>query len=82
VKAFNQALTEAIQYVQSNPEEAVQAVKDNFKLPADKLFKSLNRTHYTFVSGSDLQKSINDYFRVIGKPLDESDTAFYLLSAQ
>ncbi len=82
VAAFNQALGDAIQYVQSNPEGAVQSVKENFKLPSEKLLKSLNRTHYTFMSGSDLREAINNYYKVIGKPLDESDTAFYFLAAQ
>ncbi|MEA5079940.1 MAG: ABC transporter substrate-binding protein [Anaerolineaceae bacterium] len=82
VEAFNQALSDAIAYVESAPSEAVAAVKDNYKLPVAKLEKSLSRTHYNLVTGSDLQATINGYYQLIGKPLDENDSAFYYIPAK
>lgn len=82
VEEFNQALTDAIAFVESNPSEAVAAVKDNYKLPAPKLEKSLSRTHYNLVTGTDLQTAINGYYQLIGKPLDENDSAFYYIPAK
>lgn len=82
IAAFNRALADAIQYVEDNPADAVAAVKDHFKLPAEKLLRSLNRTHYALVTGTDLQTTLDEYYQVIGKPLDENDTAFYYFPAQ
>lgn len=79
---FNQTLAEAIQFVETSPADAVAAVQENYKLPAEKLARSLSRTRYTLVTGTELQTAINGYYQLIGKPLDENDTAFYYLPAQ
>lgn len=82
VNEFNTALSEAIAYVQQNPEAAAQEVQTFYKLPADKLLKSLGRTRYHLTTGSGMQTEIQSYYQTIGKPLDENFTDFYFIPAQ
>lgn len=79
ITRFNQALADAILAVQQDPAAAVEAVKTNYKLPAEILLTSLSRTHYTLVTGQEMQNAIQTYYSVIGKPLDENFSAFYYL---
>jgi ABC-type nitrate/sulfonate/bicarbonate transport system substrate-binding protein len=82
IAAFNQALGESISMAQSDPSDAVTATQSNYKLSAALLLKSLSRTRFNLVSGQDLQETIDNYYTVIGKPLDEKFSAFYYLAAQ
>lgn len=80
--AFNAALAEAIQFIEENPEEAVAQVKDQFKLPEAVLLRSLQRTHFSLLTGEALQKDVTAYYELIGKPLDDNYADFYYLPAQ
>lgn len=82
IAAFNQALTEAILQVQQDPAAAVETVKASYKLPAEILLKSLSRTRYQMISGAEMQQAIETYYRVIGKPLDETIKGFYYTAGQ
>jgi len=78
---FNQVLGIAIQSVQEDPQTAIDQVKDQYKLSPEKLLKSVSRTRYLLVSGSEMQSSINNYYETIGKPLDENYSDFYFGAA-
>jgi NitT/TauT family transport system substrate-binding protein len=80
--AFNAALAEAIQFIQENPEEAVAKVKDNFKLPEAVLLRSIQRTHFSLLTGEELEEDITGYYELIGKPLDDDYSDFYYIPAQ
>lgn len=82
VARFNQELADAIVSVQQNPAQAVETVKARYKLPAEKLLKSLNRTHYRFTAGKEMKEIVTDYYTTIGKPLDEKFTDFYYIPVQ
>lgn len=82
IAAFNQALSDGIAEAQSDPSAAVAAVKSNYKLTPELLQKSLARTRFNLVSGQDLEDTINNYYQVIGKPLDEKFSAFYYLTSK
>jgi ABC-type nitrate/sulfonate/bicarbonate transport system substrate-binding protein len=77
VAAFNAAMAEAIQFIAEHPEEAVAKVKDNFKLPEAVLLRSIQRTHFSLLTGDALQAGVEGYYNEIGKPLDDSFTDFY-----
>ncbi len=78
---FNLALADAIQSVQADPQAAVEQVKDQYKLTPEKLLKSVSRTRYLLLVGSELQSSIESYYQTIGKPLDENFSDFYFGTA-
>jgi ABC-type nitrate/sulfonate/bicarbonate transport system substrate-binding protein len=82
IEQFNQALTEAIALVERDPSGSVEAVKNSYKIPPEILLKSLNRTGYTMLTGQVMQQTIANYYVTIGKPLDETFSDFYYLSAQ
>lgn len=82
ISAFNAALQDAIDNVQNDPQTAIAAVSSNYKLTAGQLLSSLNRTRYHLLTGQDMQDAIDNYYQVIGKPLDEKYSAFYYLAAQ
>ena len=77
VAAFNQALDEAIQSVQENPEAAVEIAAEYFSFPEPVLLKALSRTTYHLYTGSEMQQTIENYYAVIGKPLDETFSDLY-----
>lgn len=74
---FNKALATAIQSVQADPQAAIDQVKDQYKLSPEKLLKSVSRTRYLILTGSELQSSVESYYQTIGKPLDENFSDFY-----
>lgn len=80
--AFNAALADAIQLIQENPAEAVASVKDNFKLPEAVLLRSLERTHFSLLTGEALAQDVTGYYELIGKPLDDNYADFYYLPAK
>lgn len=82
ISTFNTALTEAIDEVQKDPSAAVEAVKDNFKIPAPKLITALGRTQYKIETDSAMMTSIDTYYKVIGKPLDEKFSSFYYITSK
>ena len=82
VAAFNAAMAEAIQFIQEHPEEAVAKVKDNFKLPEAVLLRSIQRTHFSLLTGDALKEGVAGYYTEIGKPLDDNYADFYYLPAK
>jgi len=80
--AFNAALADAIRLIQENPAEAVAGVKDNFKLPEAVLLRSLERTHFSLLTGEALAQDVTGYYELIGKPLDDNYADFYYLPAK
>ena len=82
INAFNSALADAITSTQNGPSAAVKAVSSYYKLTPELLLKSLNRTHYNLTTGQEMADTINAYYQLIGKPLDEKYSAFYYLAAQ
>jgi NitT/TauT family transport system substrate-binding protein len=82
IETFNTQLAAAIDSVEKDPAAAVDAVSSNYKLTPELLLKSLNRTRYNLVTGQAMQESIENYYQVIGKPLDEKFTASFFGSAQ
>lgn len=78
---FNLALAAAIQSVQDDPQAAIDQVKDQYKLSPEKLLKSVSRTRYLLLSGSEMQSSIESYYETIGKPLDENFSNLYFSAA-
>jgi len=82
IEEFNQALADAIASVQQDPAAAVESVKDNYMLPAAKLLASLNRTHYMLTTGIVMQTAIENYYQMIGKPLDENNKNPFFFSAK
>jgi NitT/TauT family transport system substrate-binding protein len=81
IRLFNQALDEAIQSVQEDPAVAIEAVKENLDFPAEILTKSLQRTYYQFAAGAEMQQGIEEYYRLIGKAVDEHYKDFYYLAS-
>jgi NitT/TauT family transport system substrate-binding protein len=77
INEFNDALAQAIKTIQTDPQGAVEQVKYRYKLPPEKILKSLSRTRYQFTTGSDLESSIESYYEIIGSPLDESYKDLY-----
>jgi NitT/TauT family transport system substrate-binding protein len=77
IDEFNTALITAIQSVQNDPKAAIDLVKDQYKLSPEILLKSVSRTRYLVLSGSEMQSSIENYYLTIGKPLDEKYSDFY-----
>jgi NitT/TauT family transport system substrate-binding protein len=82
IAAFDQALGESISLAQSDPSDAVTATKTNYKLSEALLLKSLGRTRFNLVTDQSLQETIDNYYTVIGKPLDEKFSAFYYLATK
>jgi ABC-type nitrate/sulfonate/bicarbonate transport system substrate-binding protein len=80
ITQFDQALSAGIQSVGKDPASAVETAKGYFKFPAAILIKSLSRTHYQLTTGKEMQQSIENYYQVIGKPIDEKDSGFYYLA--
>jgi len=77
IKEFNDALAQAIETIQADPQGAVEQVKNRYKLPPEKILQSLSRTRYQLTTGSDLESSIESYYEIIGSPLDESYKGLY-----
>lgn len=82
VAAFNNALVEAIRLIEENPEEAVAKVKDQFKLPEAVLLRSIQRTRFSLSTGEQLKAEVNNYYELIGKPLDDNFADFFYIPAQ
>ncbi len=82
IDAFNQTLSDAVEFVQKNPEDAIAMVQSYYKIPAEKLTKALSRTRYFFLSNEEMQSSVETYYQTIGKPLNENFADFYYISAQ
>jgi NitT/TauT family transport system substrate-binding protein len=80
IDAFNAALAGAIAAAQSDPQAAVETITGSFKLPRDVLENALAHTHYQLYSGGEMQMHIQDYYQIIGKPLDEKYTQFYFIA--
>jgi NitT/TauT family transport system substrate-binding protein len=80
--AFNDALAEAILFIQDDPEEAVARVKDQFKLPESVLLRSIQRTRFSLSTSEQLKAEVNGYYELIGKPLDDNYTDFFYIPAQ
>jgi NitT/TauT family transport system substrate-binding protein len=80
VQAFNDALAAAIELTASDPAAAVDAVKENYKIPPAVLQQALSRTGYSLITGADLQTQIDTYYQTIGKPLDETYAEFYYIA--
>lgn len=79
VAQFNEALEAAIAETQRDPAASVEAVKDQFKIPAPKMAAALGRTHYQLLTAAEMQAAIKKYYEVIGKPLSDEFEGFYYL---
>ena len=82
ISAFNSALGNAILATQTDAATAVNSVKDQYKMSSELLLQSLGRTRYNLLSGQEMVDAVNNYYQVIGKPLDEKYSAFYYLAAK
>ncbi len=78
VAKFNNSLRESIDYIQNYPDSAVKLVRSRFDLSETMLKKSLSRTHFSPVTGQDLQNKITDYYQLLDKPIDETYQTFFL----
>ena len=79
VEQFNEALAAAITETQADPAAAVEAVKDQFKIPAPKMAAAMGRTHYHLLTAAEMQSAVEKYYEVIGKPLSDEFEGFYYL---
>ena len=77
IERFNTALAEAITLTQNDPEAAAAAVTEYYKFPEPVLVKALQGTNYQLTTGAKMQEVIENYYEVIGKPLNEKFEAFY-----
>lgn len=80
ISSFNAALERAIAQVQSDPAAAIDRAKDRYKLPEAVLQKALERTRYQLSTGSEMQQVVENYYQIVGKPLDENHTQLFYIS--
>jgi NitT/TauT family transport system substrate-binding protein len=80
ISSFNAVLERAIAQVQSDPASAINRVKDRYKLPQAVLQKALERTQYQLYTGSEMQQAVENYYQVVGKPLDENYAQLFYIS--
>lgn len=77
IAAFNAELAAALRRIEQDPAAAVAQVQAQMGLPAPVLFSSLRRTDFAFSRADKMAESIRNYYRVIGKPLDETFDPFF-----
>lgn len=82
IRRFNEEVAAALETIQSDPIAAAAQTHDVLGLPAPVLTAALARTDFAFIHGDALSRAIRDYYRIIGKPLDESFGAFFYRSPQ
>jgi len=82
ITRFNDALSAALSAVKQDPASAVDAAKTHYKISADLLLKSLNRTRYHMLTGDEMRQSISTYYDVVAKPLNENDAKFFYIAAK
>lgn len=79
VKKLNNEIDKAIALIKSNPDKIIEEIKPYFDVNADILKKSLKRTDFYLLTSNDLKKEITDYYKIIGKPLDENYKEFFYI---
>ena len=72
IARFNAEIAAAVQTIQQDPAAAVAQVQEKLGLSEKVLRASLTRTDFAFSSSAALDEAIQDYYRKIGKPLDET----------
>ncbi len=81
VDQFSIYLSGSIEQVQGDPESAVDAVIEHFKIPAPIMVSALGRTRYQLLTGEAMKNSVQMYYQVIGKELDETTEGFFYSAA-
>ncbi len=82
IARFNKEIAAALKTIEQDPAAAVAQTQAQLGLPAEVLLRSLGRTDFAFVGPDALPAAIQDYYRTIGKPLDETFDAFFYHSPQ
>jgi NitT/TauT family transport system substrate-binding protein len=82
IARFNAEIAAALKTIEQDPAAAVAQTQAQLGLPAEVLLRSLGRTDFAFVGPDALPAAIQDYYRTIGKPLDETFDAFFYHSPQ
>lgn len=82
IARFNDAVAAAVKAIQQDPAAAVAESQAALGFPAPILQAALQRTDFVFIKGDALTQEIQNYYRTIGKPLDETFNAFFYRSTQ
>lgn len=70
VKNFKQALKDAVELCQNNPQKAVKEVSGLYSFSDEVLHQSLSRTRFSVQYDQELKETVYTYYRNIGKELD------------
>lgn len=76
IARFNAEVAAALTEIQRDPAAAVAATHEALGLSAPVLSAALARTDFAFRSDDALAQEIETYYRIVGKPLDETFAAF------
>lgn len=79
INQLNLELKKAIELIQSNPEKAVEISSSYFTFPENILLKALNRTSFHFEDNNDLKSDIFNYYKILGKPLNDKFESFFYI---
>lgn len=82
IQRFNQLIQEVIQVIQTDPEKAAEMVEDYMQYPLPVLKSAISQTRYELLTSQELKQEILEYYRIIGKPLDETFKDFFYFNPQ
>ncbi len=82
IQRLHRMIREAMIRIEQNPDEALEIAGDSFHLPQAVLRSSIQRIRYQFISEHEMEQAIYAYYRIIGKPLNESFKNIFYLPAQ
>lgn len=78
INEYNKSLQEGIQLVRAYPDSAVKLVIDRFNFSQGVLLGAINRTEFLLLTGDSLKHEIYSYYKILGKPLNETYQDFFL----
>ncbi len=80
IASLHQELERAIHFMKDDPKQAVQQTQEAFKFPPKVLLASLKKIDFALKTSETLQQHIEEYYRLLGTPLDEKTfaTFFYV----
>ncbi|MBU2509801.1 hypothetical protein KJ966_00610 [bacterium] len=79
IKQFNQEIARAIRFIADDRKQAIALYKTHFNLSEKVISTSLDRTDFLLKTSWELKEYVEDYYQMIGKPLDETYNAFFYL---
>ncbi len=71
INKFNEEIEKAIKLCKEEPDKAVAIASEYFEFPPKILKSALKRTSFDLQLSEEFQKEVFDYYKIIGKSLDE-----------